>query len=102
LREGLRWLADALDSADGDDPELTLQRKARYGMFTSCGWFFDKFEGHETRLLLRMAAFAMAGRKDADALEAGLVARLIQARCNDRSLGNGADLWYRDFHALLG
>ena len=101
LRAALRWLAEALDSADGDDPELTPQRKARYGMFTSCGWFFDRFEGHETRLLLRMAAFTIAGRKDADELEAGLVARLIHANCNDRSLGNGADLWYRDFHPLV-
>ena len=101
LRDALRWLAEALDGADGDDPELTPQRKARYGMFTSCGWFFDKFEGHETRLLLRMAAFTMAGRKDAEPLEAGFVARLIHANCNDRSLGNGADLWYRDFHPLL-
>jgi alpha-amylase/alpha-mannosidase (GH57 family) len=101
LRAALRWLGEALDSADGDDPELTPQRRARYGMFTSCGWFFDRFEGHETRLLLRMAAFAIAGRKDADALEAGLVARLIHARCNDGRLGNGADLWYRDFHPLL-
>ncbi|HYW52066.1 MAG TPA: DUF3536 domain-containing protein [Gemmatimonadaceae bacterium] len=101
LRAALRWLADALDKADGDDAELTPQRRARFGMFTSCGWFFDKFEGHETRLLLRMAAFTMAGRDDADMLEAGFVERLIHARCNDRGLGNGADLWYRDFHPLL-
>jgi len=101
LRDALRWLAEALDSVDGDDPELTPQRRARYGMFTSCGWFFDRFEGHETRLLLRMAAFAISGHDHADTLEAGLVARLIHARCNDRSLGNGADLWYRDFHRLI-
>jgi alpha-amylase/alpha-mannosidase (GH57 family) len=101
LRAALRWLAEALDTADGDDPELTPQRRARYGMFTSCGWFFDRFEGHEPRLLLRMAAFAIAGRKDADRLEAGLVARLIHANSNDRTLGNGADLWYRDFHPLV-
>ena len=101
LRAALRWLAEELDLADGDDPELTPQRRARYGMFTSCGWFFDKFEGHEPRLLLRMAAFAMAGRDDAARLEAGFVERLVHAHYNDRSLGNGADLWYRDFHALL-
>ncbi len=101
LRAALRWLAEALDTADGDDPELTPQRKARYGMFTSCGWFFDRFEGHEPRLLMRMAAFAIAGRKDAEELEAGLVARLIHAHANDRSLGNGADIWYRDFHHLI-
>ncbi len=101
LRAALRWLAEALDTADGDDPELTPQRKARYGMFTSCGWFFDRFEGHETRLLLKMAAFTMLGRKDAADLEAGFVHRLIHANCNDRALGNGADLWYRDFHHLL-
>jgi len=101
LREALRWLADAVDATDGTDPALTPQRKARYGMFTSCGWFFDRFEGHEPRLLLRMAAFAMAGRADAEALEAGLVARLVHANANDRSLGNGADIWYRDFHHLL-
>jgi alpha-amylase/alpha-mannosidase (GH57 family) len=101
LRAALRWLAEALDAADGDDPELTAQRTARYGMFTSCGWFFDKFEGHETRLLLRMAAFTLKGRKDAADLEAGFVHRLIHAHCNDRALGNGADLWYRDFHHLV-
>ncbi len=101
LRAALRWLAEALDAADGDDPELTPQRRARFSMFTSCGWFFDRFEGHESRLLLRMAAFTIAGRRDAAALEAGLVAHLIHARCTDRSLGNGADLWYRDFHPLI-
>ena len=101
LRAALRWLAEALDAADGDDPELTPQRRARYGMFTSCGWFFDRFEGHETRLLLRMAAFALSGRKDAASLEGGFVERLIHAHCNDRALGNGADLWYRDFHHLI-
>ena len=101
LRDALRWLAEALDAADGADAPLTPQRAARYGMFTSCGWFFDRFEGHEPRLLLRMAAFAIAGRPDAEALEAGLVARLIHASANDRSLGNGADIWYRDYHHLL-
>jgi alpha-amylase/alpha-mannosidase (GH57 family) len=101
LRAALRWLAEALDSADGDDPELTPQRKARYAMFTSCGWFFDRFEGHEARILMRMAAFAMAGRADTAELEAGFVHRLIHANANDRSLGNGADLWYRDYHGLV-
>jgi alpha-amylase/alpha-mannosidase (GH57 family) len=101
LRVALRWLADALDSADGDDTELTPQRRARYAMFTSCGWFFDRFEGHETRLLLRLAAFAMSGRRDAAELEAGFVRQLIHANCNDRALGNGADLWHRDFHPLI-
>ena len=101
LRHALRWLAEALDAADGDDPELTPQRRARYGMFTSCGWFFDRFEGHETRLLLRMAAFTLRGRADAAELERGFVDRLAEAHCNDRSLGNGADLWYRDFHPLV-
>jgi alpha-amylase/alpha-mannosidase (GH57 family) len=101
LRHALRWLAEALDNADGESPELTPQRRARYGMFTSCGWFFDRFEGHETRLLLRMAAFAISGRADREQLEAGFVARLIHANANDRALGNGADLWYRDFHPLI-
>ncbi len=101
LRAALRWLAEALDTTDGDDPELTPQRKARYAMFTSCGWFFDRFEGHESRLLLKMAAFTMCGRKDAAELEAGFVHRLIHAHCNDRALGNGADLWYRDYHPLV-
>lgn len=64
-------------------------------------WFFDKFEGHEARLLLRTAAFTLSDRKDADALEAGFVARLIHANGNDGSLGNGAHLGYRDFHHLI-
>jgi alpha-amylase/alpha-mannosidase (GH57 family) len=102
MREALRWLADAIDAADGDDAELTSQRRARFAMFTSCGWFFDKLEGHESRLLLRMAAFVMAGRADAESLEAGFITRLIHANCTDRALGNGADLWYREYHQLLG
>ena len=101
LRQALRWLAESLDAIDGTDAAMTAQRKARYGMFTSCGWFFDRFEGHETRLLLRMAAFALAGRVDAEPLETGFVERLRHARCNDHELGNGADLWRRDFHPLL-
>ena len=53
-------------------------------------------------LLMRFQLlFTRAGRKDAAELEAGFVKRLIHANANDRALGNGADIWYRDFHALI-
>ncbi|MCU0627137.1 MAG: DUF3536 domain-containing protein [Gemmatimonadaceae bacterium] len=105
LREALRWLADAIDEGDGERDDAAMPawdaRTARYAMFTSCGWFFDEFEGHETRILLRFAARAMAGRADAAQLEAGFVERLAHAECNDRALGTGADLWRRDFASLV-
>ena len=102
LRHALRWLADALDAThEGDDTALpTGARAARYAMFTSCGWFFDDFEGHETRILLRFAARAIAGHPQAAALAEGVAERLAIVEPADRSLGSGADLWRRDFVPL--
>jgi hypothetical protein len=101
LRNALRWLAEMLDADDGTAAELTPRRRARYAMFASCGWFFDKLEGHESRILLRMAAFAMAGRRNVRELEQGFADRLRDARAVDHALGNGADIWYRDYHHLV-
>ena len=62
----------------------------------SCGATHESGRAQEWRGRLRAAL-----RWLADALEAGFVARLIHANCNDRSLGNGAHLWYRAFHHLI-
>lgn len=105
LRHALRWLADAIDRADGEPTADTLPgwdaHGARHAMFTSCGWFFDDVEGHETRILLRFAARAIAGRADAAMLEQGFVDRLAMAECHDRSLGTAADIWRRDYAHLV-
>lgn len=105
LRHALRWLADRLDERDGAMSGDALPswdaRTARHAMFTSCGWFFDDVEGHETRILLRFAARAIAGRADARELEEGVASRLAIAECADRSLGSAADLWWRDYSPLV-
>jgi hypothetical protein len=105
LRYALRWLADAIDAAPtaasvARGPDLAPALASRYAMFTSCGWFFDHLEGHETRICLRFAAHAIAGRPDAEELSHGVRDRLSQAGCNDHQLGSGADLWMRDYHPL--
>ena len=103
LRHALRWLADALDQgADFLDADLPARdaRSARYAMFTSCGWFFDDFEGHETRILLRFAARAIVGHPHAAALSEGVAERLAIVEPADRSLGTGADIWRRDYAPL--
>ena len=73
---------------------LELERNA-LGMFTSCGWFFDDVGGGETVLVLRHAARAveLAGESGAR-LEQGLLQRLAEARSNDPTVGDGANLYH--------
>ena len=87
-----REFADAhvRPGADRDRAMQLLEcMRARLGMFSSCAWFFDDVAGHETLLMLRLAAYAldMAGNT---ALERGLLERLAFARSNDPSEGDGA------------
>jgi hypothetical protein len=67
---------------------------ARFGMFGSCAWFFDDVGGHETVLMLRLAAYAIervAGR--GAALEEEFLAMLALAPSNDPAIGNGAAVY---------
>ena len=62
-------------------------------MFTSCAWFFDDLARIETIQVLRYAAFAIELSGDAPRLEAGLLARIGDARSNDPKEGTGRDIW---------
>ncbi|HTR79967.1 MAG TPA: DUF3536 domain-containing protein [Gemmatimonadaceae bacterium] len=65
---------------------------ARLGMFGSCAWFFDDAAGHETVLMLRLAAYAIALLGDAT-LEQGFLERLALARSNDVVEGDAAQAY---------
>ena len=71
---------------------LELERGA-LRMFTSCAWFFDDLARIETIQVLRYAAFAIELSGDAARLEAGLLARIGDARSNDPKEGTGRDIW---------
>lgn len=83
--------------ADGTRTEraaelLEIERGA-LRMFTSCAWFFDDLARIETIQVLRYAAFAIELSDDAARLEAGLLARIGDARSNDPAEGTGRDIW---------
>ena len=71
---------------------LELERGA-LRMFTSCAWFFDDLARIETIQVLRYAAFAIELSGDAARLEAGLLARIGDARSNDPAEGTGREIW---------
>jgi hypothetical protein len=71
----------------------------RLAMFTSCAWFFDDLARIEPRIVLRHAARALdllASPEESSVLERALVSTLAEARANDSSDGNGADIWQQD------
>ncbi len=68
--------------------ELLDAMWARFGMFGSCAWFFDDVAGHETVLMLWLAAYAIEQMRDAT-LEHGLRDRLAAATSNDPAEGDG-------------
>ena len=84
---------------EGDDRTkawrlLESQRMALF-MFTSCGWFFDDISNLEVRQVLYYAARGIeltAPWAGAD-LEAGLLARLAQAKSNLPEQGDGAKVY---------
>jgi alpha-amylase/alpha-mannosidase (GH57 family) len=65
---------------------------ARFGMFGSCAWFFDDVAGHETVLMLWLAAYAIERMGDKE-LERGLRDRLALALSNDPAAGNGRSVY---------
>lgn len=76
--------------------ELLEMERDALRMFTSCGWFFDDIGGIEPRQDLRYAAraVALAGPVAAGA-EVAFLERLGDALSNDRSAGNGRDIYLR-------
>lgn len=67
--------------------------RARLGMFGSCAWFFDDATGHETELMLRLAAFAIdAIAPGDDALASEFVNRLALVR-DDTNGGDAATMF---------
>jgi hypothetical protein len=68
--------------------------RARLSMFGSCAWFFDEVTGHETALMLRLAAFAIGKLGDAG-LESEFTARLALADAQPGSIESAADSYRR-------
>ena len=73
--------------------ELLEIERGTLRMFTSCAWFFDDLARIETIQVLRYAAFAIELSGDAARLEAGMLARIGDAKSNDRKEGTGRDIW---------
>lgn len=78
---------------DADRARVLLDGvRARLGMFSSCAWFFDDVGGHETALMLRLAAYALDALGTPD-LEREFLARLADARTDDPALEDGATVY---------
>jgi len=73
---------------------LESQRMSLF-MFTSCGWFFDDISGLEPIQNLKYAARAidLVQEWDKTDLEAGLMTFLRQAKSNDPTYGDGAEIF---------
>ncbi|HEV8447872.1 MAG TPA: DUF3536 domain-containing protein [Gemmatimonadaceae bacterium] len=68
--------------------------RARLGMFGSCAWFFDRATGHETELMLRLAAFAIGAiAGDDSALEREFIERLAFAKDGMPGGGDAATVY---------
>ncbi|HRP07652.1 MAG TPA: DUF3536 domain-containing protein [Gemmatimonadales bacterium] len=91
------WSADPAESSGGLPLVRELERH-RLAMFTSCGWFFDDIARIEPKIVLRHAARALdlLPVEDAGPLEAALISALHEARSNDATAGDGADIWLHD------
>lgn len=73
--------------------ELLEIERGALRMFTSCAWFFDDLARIETIQVLRYAAFAIELSGDSARLEAGMLARIGDAKSNDPKEGTGRDIW---------
>ncbi len=76
---------------------MEMQRHAQL-MYTSCGWFFDDIGGIETVQIIAYAARVLQLAKELfgeQAAAAGAVfyGRLAEARSNDETLGDGAQIY---------
>jgi hypothetical protein len=77
----------AFDLLDGE--------RARLAMFSSCAWFFDDADGHETVLMLRLAALAIDLLGDSE-LEEEFLSRLALAGTADAKSPTAADAYRRE------
>ena len=78
---------------------MEMQRHAQL-MYTSCGWFFDDIAGIETVQVIAYAARVLqltqqVFGEQAAPLEPAFLARLAEARSNDRAAGDGAQIYKR-------
>ena len=75
---------------------LEIQRNSLL-MFTSCGWFFSDLAGIETIQIMRYAARLMELQNQIgfDTPRKTFLEMLAEARSNDRSKGNGAEIFLR-------
>jgi alpha-amylase/alpha-mannosidase (GH57 family) len=77
---------------------LEMQRHAML-MYTSCGWFFDEISGIESGQVIAYAgrvvqmAQKLSSQEDGDAIEAGFLERLAQAKSNLPAHGDGAQIY---------
>jgi alpha-amylase/alpha-mannosidase (GH57 family) len=76
---------------------LEMQRHTQL-MYTSCGWFFDDIAGIETVQIIAYAARVLQLARElfgeqAEPLEPNFLARLAEARSNDPSAGDGAQIY---------
>jgi len=81
---------------------MELQRHLM-AIYTSCGWFFDDIGGLESILVLKQAGRALQlGRQLFDeSPERDFLEILENAQSNDRSLGNGWDIFEREVRPLI-
>jgi alpha-amylase/alpha-mannosidase (GH57 family) len=76
---------------------MEMQRHTQL-MYTSCGWFFDDIAGIETVQVIAYAARVLQLAEDlfgekAKTLEPNFLARMAEARSNDASAGDGAQIY---------
>jgi len=76
---------------------LEMQRHAQL-MYTSCGWFFDDIAGIETVQIIAYAARVLQLAKftfgeQANGMEAAFLSRLAEAKSNEASAGDGAQIY---------
>jgi hypothetical protein len=76
---------------------MEMQRHTQL-MYTSCGWFFDDIAGIETVQIIAYAARVLQLAKEmfgeqAEGLEAAFVARMAEAKSNEASAGDGAQIY---------
>ncbi len=76
---------------------MEMQRHAQL-MYTSCGWFFDDIGGVESVQIIAYAARALQLAKklfsqQAEGLEPSFLGRIAQAKSNDPSRGDGAQIY---------
>ena len=76
---------------------MEMQRHAQL-MYTSCGWFFDDISGIETVQIIAYAARVLQLAKQilgeqAAGLEAAFLARMVEAKSNEVSAGDGAEIY---------